>query len=438
MTTYAETHLGWDRRRLVYGDWTWFVRDGLDVLRCAFIAGAIVFAVQGRSTAVALTAASAVLLIGRVIDLPRWFDFGLIAAMSLIAYGTALSLYGGWFYYDKIVHGLSPIGYVPVLYIALVRLGVVPDPGQAIRERRVARISGIFIVTLAIGIAVGGCYESIEWFEDKFLGGHFVGGLWDTETDLLCDEGGSLVGAAFLTVWALRGWSSRRVTVVPAPAPKETPVAAASERLRPARSLWQQRIAGLPLALQGAAAVAAGSVLVALPTPSLRTVGIIVGVALLALAAAEVVELARHDDRARRLDRLIATAALAVGGVVVLAWPRISQLALLYVLGASAVLFGIAEVAALTAGTHTSRERWLGALTSIVAFVFGIAMLALPGSSLAAVIDVLGAYLIVIGALRLLQSVEAWRRRRIPGLTARAADFEDHGRAEPNAVQVRR
>jgi hypothetical protein len=128
MTTLAEAHPAWDRRRLVYGDWTWLVRDGLDVLRLAFIAGTIVFAVQGRSTAVALTAASAVLLIARVIDLPRWFDFGLIVAMSLIAWGTALSLYGSWFYYDKIVHGLSPVGYVPVLYIALVRLGVVPDP----------------------------------------------------------------------------------------------------------------------------------------------------------------------------------------------------------------------------------------------------------------------------------------------------------------------
>src|SRR5262245_30063525 len=165
MTTYAATHSGWDRRRLVYGDWSWFVRDGLDVLRCAFMAGAIVFAVQGRSTAVALTASSAVLLIARVIILPLWFDFGLIVAMSLIAYGTALSLYGGWFYYDKIVHGISPIGYVPVLYIALVRLGVVPDPGRAITEHRTSQISGIFIITLALGMALGPSYASVEWLE---------------------------------------------------------------------------------------------------------------------------------------------------------------------------------------------------------------------------------------------------------------------------------
>jgi uncharacterized membrane protein HdeD (DUF308 family) len=421
MTTYAASQSGWDRRRLVYGDWSWFVRDGLDVLRCAFIAGAIVFAVQGRSTAVALTAASAVLLIARVINLPRWFDFGLIVAMSLIAYGTALSLYGGWFYYDKIVHGISPIGYVPVLYIALVRLGVVPDPGRAISDRKVARIAGIFVVTLAVGIAVGAFYESIEWFEDKFLGGHFVGGLWDTETDLLCDEGGSLVGATFLTVWALHGWSSRRATVVPVPAPRETPVEVASGRLRPERSRWQRRIEGLRRVVQGGAAVAAGVVLLALPTPSLRTVGVIIAIALLVSAAAEIVELVRHDDPAKRVDRIIATVALAVAGGVVLAWPEISQLALLYVVGISAVVFAFAEAAALTTRPHTTRERWLGALSSVVAFVFGIAILALPGSSLAAVIDVFGVYLVVIGAVRLLQAVEAWHRRR--RTTALAADF---------------
>jgi uncharacterized membrane protein HdeD (DUF308 family)/uncharacterized membrane protein YjdF len=411
MTTYAAAPAGWDRRRLIYGDWTWLVRDGLDVLRLAFIAGTIVFAIQGRSTAVALTAGSAVLLIARVIDLPRWFDFGLVVAMTLIAYGTALSLYGGWFYYDKIVHGLSPIGYVPVLYIVLVRLGVVPDPGRAIHERRVAQISGIFIVTLAVGVAVGGFYESIEWFEDRFLGGHFVGGLWDTETDLLCDEGGSLIGAGFLTVWALRGWTSRRVTVVPAPGPTATPVETAAERLRPSDSMWARRIAGLPLAAQGAVTVAAGGLLLALPSPSLRTVGIVVGVAIAAFAAFEVVEFARHGHSTNRVDRLIAIAALSGAGALVLAWPAITQRALLYAVGVSAVVFGVAETAALSTRPFSTRERWLGGMSSVVAFVFGIAMLARPGTSLAAAIDLLALYLVVTGGVRLVQSAEAWHRR---------------------------
>src|SRR5262249_4511058 len=106
-----------------------------------------------------------------------------------------------------------------VIYIALVRLGVVPDPGVAIRERHVARIAGIFIVTLAVGMAVGGFYENVEWLEDKWdiLGGHFVKGLWDTETDLLCDAAGSIAGATFITILALRGRASHPVPALPAP-----------------------------------------------------------------------------------------------------------------------------------------------------------------------------------------------------------------------------
>src|SRR5262249_13060306 len=138
----------------------------------------------------------------------------------------------------------------------------------------------------------------------------------------------------------------------------------------------------------------------------------VIGIVLLVSAAVEIVELARHHDPAKRIDRLIATVALAVAGGVVLVWPEISQLALLYVVGISAVVFAFAETAALTTRPHSTRERWLGALSSVVAFVFGIAVLGLPGSSLATVIDVLGVYLVVIGALRLLQAADAWRRHR--------------------------
>ena len=417
MATHAVT-TDWDRRRLIYGDWNWLVRDGLDVLRYAFIAGTIVFAAQGNPDAVALGAASAVLLLARVVNLPRWFDFGLIVAITLIAYGTALGLYGDWFYYDKVVHTLAPFGYSPVLYIALVRLGVVPDPGVAIRERRVARIAGIFIVTLAVGMAVGGFYENIEWLEDKWdiLGGHFVKGLWDTETDLLCDATGSLAGATFITVWALRGWSSHRVTVVPAPGPKTTPLEAVAGRAQATRTdstarRWRQRMEGLPLAAQGLVGIGAGLLLLVLPSPSLRTVGVVLGSALLVTAALGTFALLRgHSRRGRALDAL-EVAAAAVAGLLLLTWPTITQLALLYAVGVFSIVLALLEVASLTED-RPDHDRWLGALAGIAAFVFGLAMLAIPGRSLNAIITLLGLYFLVLGTIRLVQSLAAWYGRR--------------------------
>ena len=416
MATHAVTP-EWDRRRLLYGDWNWLVRDGLDVLRYAFIAGTIVFAAQGNPDAVALGAASAVLLLARVVSLPRWFDFGLIVTMSLIAYGTALGLYGDWFYYDKVVHTLAPFGYSPVLYIALVRLGVVPDPGVAIRERRVARIAGIFIITLAVGMAVGGFYENIEWLEDKYdiLGGHFVKGLWDTETDLLCDATGSLAGATFITIWALRGWSSHRVTVVPAPGPKVTPLEAVAGRAQETRAestarRWRQRMEGLPLAAQGLVGLGAGLLLLALPSPSLRTLGVVLGSALLVTAALGAFALLRgHSRRGRAFDAL-EVAAAAVAGLLLLVWPTITQLGLLYAVGVFSIVLALLEVASLTED-RPGHDRWLGAVAGIAAFVFGLAMLASPGRSLDAIITLLGLYFLVLGAIRLFQSLAAWYGR---------------------------
>jgi uncharacterized membrane protein HdeD (DUF308 family) len=176
--------------------------------------------------------------------------------------------------------------------------------------------------------------------------------------------------------------------------------------------MWHQLVGGLPIVVVGAIAVVAGTVILLLPSPSLRTIGIVVGAALLASALVEAVGLLRHPERGKRADRALAAVALAGAGAVVLLWPTISQLALLYAVGASAVVLGVAEVAALSTRPGTVRERWLGAALGIVAFVFGIAMIAHPDSSLTTVINLLGVYLIVIGALRLLQAAEAWHRRR--------------------------
>ena len=416
MATHAATAGGWDRRRLIYGDWSWFIRDGLDVLRLVFLAGVVVFAVRGDPDVVALTAAFAVLLVARIVDLPRWFDFGLVVAMTLIAYGTALHFYGHWFYYDKVVHSLSPMAYSPVIYIALVRLGVVPDPGVAIRERRVARIAGIFIITVSVGMAVGGFYECIEWLEDKWdiLGGHFVKGLWDTETDLLCDAAGSIVGATFITIWALRGWSSRRVTVVPAPEPRMTPLEAASQHAQHRQGVTaaEQRIeeieSRLPLAAQGVLLIAVGVLLLALPSPSVRTLGVILGVALLVFAVVGVVLLAHAKEQVARVTVGIELAVTAAVGGLVLAWPTISERALVYAIGILSIILGVVEATSLT-DAREGRERWLGAGASVAALVFGVAMLASGGRGLDLVATLLGVGFVAIGSLRLVRAVSARR-----------------------------
>ena len=97
---------GW--RKLVLGDWGRIVRDPLDVMRIAYFVGTIVWVATDGAAADGLVGASLVLLGGRVLNLPRFYDLSLIIGMTLTGWGSALHLYGNYGWYDNVVHALMP------------------------------------------------------------------------------------------------------------------------------------------------------------------------------------------------------------------------------------------------------------------------------------------------------------------------------------------
>jgi uncharacterized membrane protein YjdF len=109
--------------------------------------------------------------------------------------------------FDDLVHFTLPMLTAPVLYIALARLDVVPDPRD---ETHVRHYVGIFVVTAALGITMGALWELVEWRSDAWFGTHLQLSNDDTVGDLLRDSLGSLVGAALLVVWSRYGWGSVR------------------------------------------------------------------------------------------------------------------------------------------------------------------------------------------------------------------------------------
>jgi hypothetical protein len=197
-----------DARRLVLGDWTPVVRDGIDVLRLTILGGAVVYAVAGRPGAASLLAAlGAVTLVARVVNLPRVYDLCLTAGMALQGFGETFGLYDQFVRFDDLVHFTLPMLTAPVVYIALARLDVVPDPRD---ETHLQHYVGIGVVTAALGISIGALWEIYEWRSDAWLGTALSEGNDDTNGDLVRDTLGSLVGAALLVAWARFGWGSVR------------------------------------------------------------------------------------------------------------------------------------------------------------------------------------------------------------------------------------
>lgn len=195
-------------RILLLGDWHPLCRDGIDVLRWTFVGGTAAVAATGDVGGAANLAVPALAVwAARPLALPRPFDLSFVLAMALAGWGEALRLYDRIGPYDLVVHFLVPLLGAPVVYVALARLDTVPDPA-APGERR--HLAGLFVVTAALGLALGAVWETLEWTSDALLGTDLALGERDTIGDLAADAAGSLVGAGSLVVWALYGWGTVR------------------------------------------------------------------------------------------------------------------------------------------------------------------------------------------------------------------------------------
>jgi hypothetical protein len=195
-------------RTLVMGDWHPWLRDPIDLLRASLVAGAAAFGLAGDGAgALVLAGAGAVAWAVRPVLLPRAYDLCLVLAVALQAWGEALGLYDSVLWFDNVVHFSLPFFAVPTLYIVLARLDVVPDPKDETHGRHYA---GMAIISFALGMALGGLWEIVEWASDNRLGSNLQLGNEDTVGDLIADSLGALCGAALLVCWARWGWGSVR------------------------------------------------------------------------------------------------------------------------------------------------------------------------------------------------------------------------------------
>jgi hypothetical protein len=197
-----------ETRTLLFGEWHPVVRDPLDLARIAFVVGFIVMLLFGESGAVNVGVAAGAVVGVRFLRLPRLFDLAFIVAMGLTGWGEALRFYDRFTYYDVLVHVLVPLLGAPVVYIALARLDTLPDPSDPRGSRR--HLAGIFVVTLALGLAIGAAWEVLEWTSDEALGSELTGGEADTIGDLVADTVGAICGGVLLVVWTTSGWGTIR------------------------------------------------------------------------------------------------------------------------------------------------------------------------------------------------------------------------------------
>ena len=86
-------------------------------------------------------------------------------------------------------------------------------------------------------------------------------------------------------------------------------------------------------------------------------------------------------------------------GVVTFAWPHITALILIMFIGAWAVVHGVFEIIGAIQLRKEIDNEWTLILSGVISVLFGVVMLVAPGAGAMALIWVIGAYALVFGLL---------------------------------------
>jgi uncharacterized membrane protein HdeD (DUF308 family) len=118
-------------------------------------------------------------------------------------------------------------------------------------------------------------------------------------------------------------------------------------------------------------------------------------------------------------------------GILTFAWPGITALALLYLIAAWAVITGVFEIAAAIRLRQEIQGEWLLALSGALSVLFGVVLVLYPGAGALAVVWLIGAYAIAFGVLLLVLGF------RLRSLSMRFSPLTITPSPEPTAAAVR-
>ena len=150
------------------------------------------------------------------------------------------------------------------------------------------------------------------------------------------------------------------------------------------------------IALRGVAAILFGVLTLVSPGAGLFALVFLFGAYALVDGVFDIAYAIRHRTHGALLVEGILSLAF---GVVTFAWPRITAMALLYLIGAWAIVKGVAEIAAAIRLRKVIRGEWLMGLAGILSIAFGVLLFAYPQTGALAVAIWIAAYAIIFGGV---------------------------------------
>jgi uncharacterized membrane protein HdeD (DUF308 family) len=116
------------------------------------------------------------------------------------------------------------------------------------------------------------------------------------------------------------------------------------------------------------------------------------------------------EMRRRRWVLLVEAVVSIIAGIVTFVWPAITALALVFVIAAWALITGVLEIITAVRLRREIRNEWLLALSGVLSVVLAIVLVVMPAAGALALTWVIGLYAVVFGVLLL---ALAFRIRKI-------------------------
>jgi uncharacterized membrane protein HdeD (DUF308 family) len=167
--------------------------------------------------------------------------------------------------------------------------------------------------------------------------------------------------------------------------------------------------------LRGIAAILFGVLALVWPGPTVFALVLLFGAYALVdgvftLASA----LGRNRDGTRTGSRgwlIVQGIAGILMGILTFVWPGATALVLLWLIAAWALIIGVLQVVAAARLRREMRHEWLLALSGVLSVVFGILLIVWPAAGALAVVTLIGAYAIVFGIALVALGVRLRRNR---------------------------
>ncbi len=129
-----------------------------------------------------------------------------------------------------------------------------------------------------------------------------------------------------------------------------------------------------------------------------------------------IVSVVRHRERARWWAVLLEGLLGILAGIATFAWPGITAIVLVVLIGAWAIATGVMEVVAAFRLRREMEDEWLLGLAGILSIVVGGALILLPGPGALALAWLIGSYAIVFGIALLLLGLRLRQGGGVAGL----------------------